>query len=213
MIKKLILLLIIIPSLLTMEVTKASGQGENFELDQQMIVEAKPADARALILRDYLAERNSPLQYHANDFIQAADKYQLDWKLVAAISGVESTFGKAIPGGHDPLYTSYNGWGWGVYGTQSLGFKSWRDGIFTVSRGLKEDYVSRGLLEPIAMNRRYASSPTWGVRVVYFMNDIDKFSKKYPAYKDLTLEANKGEIKGAADSAKLAVRFVSIGGI
>lgn len=148
--------------------------------EQVVTIEAKTLDKRAQVLKDYLAKYNSPLQDSAQDFIDAADQYNLDWRLVVSIAGTESTFGKFIPGGHDPLYTSYNGWGWGVYGDNSLGFKSWRDAIFTISQGLKENYVDKGYTEPLSMNRKYASSQTWGVRVVYFMNEIDKFAKGYP---------------------------------
>lgn len=149
---------------------------------QQIVqIEAKPIDKRALILKDYLAKYNSPLEDSAQDFIDAADQYGLDWKLVVSIAGTESTFGKAIPGGHDPLYTSYNGWGWGVYGDNVLKFKSWREAIFTISKSLKEDYVDKGYTEPFSMNRKYAASKTWGTHVTYFMNDLDKFAQAYPA--------------------------------
>lgn len=133
-------------------------------------VTAKKLDPRATILAKYLESHNSPLQYHAQDFIDAANKYNLDWKLVAAISGTESTFGKHIPGG-------FNGWGWGVYGDQALGFSSWRDGIFTVSKGLRENYVNKGYTEPYSMNRKYAASPHWAKSVTFFMNDLEKFAQ------------------------------------
>lgn len=135
-------------------------------------IEAKKLDPKAQVLAAYLEKRNSPMQYHAQDFIDAANQYNLDWKLVASIAGVESTFGKFIPGG-------YNGWGWGVYGTQAIYFSSWRDGIFTVSKGLRENYLDRGLTDPIAMNRVYAASPTWGSKVSYFMADLEKFASQF----------------------------------
>lgn len=132
-------------------------------------ISAVRVDPRAEVLAAYLAKHNSPLQFNAQDFIDASNTYNLDWRLVAAISGVESTFGKFIPGG-------YNGWGWGVYGKNALYFKSWRDGIFTVSKGLRENYVNKGLTTPHAMNRIYAASPHWGWKVTYFMNDMQNFS-------------------------------------
>lgn len=143
-------------------------------------IEAKQLDPRAKILADYLASYNSPLQYHAQDFIDASDTYGVDWKLVPSIAGVESTFGKFIPGG-------YNAWGWGVYGTQAIYFKSWRDGIFTVTKGLKEGYISKGLTNPYDMNRVYAASPAWGGHVAYFLNDLDKYAKNYPTKKGVNL--------------------------
>lgn len=159
----------------------AQAQIVNSSNSEQVVeIEARPIDKRAQIIKSYLAKHNSPLENSAQDFVDAADKYNIDWKLVVSISGVESTFGKRIPGGHDPLYTSYNGWGWGVYGDNVLKFKSWKEAIYTISKSLKEDYVDKGYTEPLSMNRKYASSQTWGVRVVYFMNEIEKFAKNVP---------------------------------
>lgn len=175
-------------------IVPANAQAQIFNAPNSQVIEieARPIDRRAQILKDYLQKHNSPLVDSSQDFIDAADKYDLDWRLVVSISGVESTFGKRIPGGHDPLYTSYNGWGWGVYGDNSLGFKSWRDAIFTISEGLKTNYVDKGYTEPIVMNRKYASSQTWGVRVVYFMNEIEKFAEGYP----IDVELEELEIAG-----------------
>lgn len=149
------------------------------QASQKEFVEAKVMDKRARVLKAYLAKRNSPLQYHAQDFVDAADTYQLDWKLVAAISGVESTFGKFVPGGTDPQYTSYNAWGWGVYGTQAIYFKSWREGIFAVSKGLRTGYFNKGLTDPYSINRVYAASPTWGAKVSFFLGDMQRFEAGY----------------------------------
>lgn len=176
MFRKLIILVLLFIFLSRLPISVVEAEMDT-EVHQVEAIEARELDPRALILHDYLAQYDSPLQYHAQDFIDAADTYDVDWKLVPAIAGVESTFGKAIPGGHEPSSTSYNGWGWGIYGDNRIGFASWRDGIFTVTKGLREGYMDKGLTTPMAMNRVYASSPTWGQRVNYFMNDIDKFSK------------------------------------
>ena len=169
------------------------AQGKD-ELAISETIESKQLDPRAEILAAYLTEYNSPLAYHAQDFIDAADEYGVDWKLVPSIAGVESTFGKQIPGG-------YNAWGWGVYGNQSLGFKSWRDGIFTVTGGLRKNYIDKGLTEPLAMNRVYASSKAWGGHVIFFMNDLDKFAKSYPI--SATVEVADSE---AGTSAELIIK-------
>jgi hypothetical protein len=126
-------------------------------------VEARSLSPKAMVLQRFLAKYNSPLQYHAQDFVDTAEKYDLDWRLVASISGVESTFGKHIPGG-------YNGWGWG--GSNLIMFDSWSDAIETISSTLKRKYVDKGLKDPYQMNRIYAASPTWGTRVDYFMRQI-----------------------------------------
>lgn len=162
---------------------------------QEVVVDAKQLDKRAQILQEYLAKYDSPLQNHAQDFVDAADQNHIDWKLLPSIAGVESTFGKQIPGG-------YNAYGWGVYGDQALAFKSWTDGIFEVSRGIKEGYVDKGLTNPQDMNRVYAASPTWGFKVSYFLKDLDLFSKKYDDKKPTKVQSILR--KTAAASAQLA---------
>lgn len=142
-------------------------------------IEARRIDRRTEILQAYLSQFNSPLKGQAGDFVEASQTYNLDWRLVAAIAGVESTFGKFIPGGPDPKFTSYNAWGWGVYGTQAIYFKSWREGIFTVSEGLRKNYLDKGLTDPYAINRIYAVSPTWGSKVSFFLEDMEKFADNY----------------------------------
>lgn len=127
-------------------------------------------DMRVLKLEAYFKKYNSPLAPYADIFVEQADEHALDWKLVASIAGLESTFGKFIPQG------SYNAWGWGIpTGTsRGLGFTDWEEGIATVSKGLKQRYVDRGLITPDQMGRIYAASPTWASRIYYFMNEIEK---------------------------------------
>ncbi len=133
----------------------------------------KTPDSRAKILKEFLEQYNSPLVPYAQDFVEIADNYNLDWKLVAAISGVESTFGKQIP------YNSYNGWGWGIYGDNMIRFASWTEGIEIVSEGLRTNYLNKWGAENVyEIGRIYAASPTWAQRVTYFMNKIDEFKDK-----------------------------------
>lgn len=146
-------------------------------------IESKQLSDKAQILAQYLENYNSPLQYHAQDFIDAATVYGLDWKLLPSIAGVESTFGKQIPGG-------YNAWGWGVYGTQAVYFNSWREGIFTIAKGLRENYLNKGLTDPYAINTVYAASPVWGGKVSYFMQDLANFADKYQSEQQKTANVN-----------------------
>jgi hypothetical protein len=134
------------------------------------IVNEKIPDSRVTILKEYLEQYNSPLIPYAGNFVEIADKYNLDWKLVVAISGVESTFGQQIPN------ESFNGWGWGIYGDNMIRFSSWTQGIETVSEGLRNKYINKwGAQDVYSIGRFYAASPTWAQRVTYFMDSIDKF--------------------------------------
>ena len=131
-------------------------------------------DDRPNRLRAYLAANNSPMEESAEHFISEADRLNLDWKLVAAIAGVESTFGKHIPA------NSFNGWGWGVFTGEQDGihFSSWNDGITQVSEGLRYNYVDRGAVTVEQMGRIYAASPVWSQKVNFFLQSIENFSPK-----------------------------------
>lgn len=133
------------------------------------------SDNRAKILKKYLEIHDSPLKDNAKDFVYYADKYNLDWKFVAAISGLESTFGQQIP------YNSYNAWGWGIYGDNMIRFNSWEEGIKTISQGLRERYINGwGASNVYEIGAIYAASPTWAQRVNSFMNNIQEFALSNP---------------------------------
>lgn len=129
-------------------------------------------DTRVDRLRAFLASYDSPLVGEAETFVAEADKYNLDWKLVAAIAGVESTFGKHIPTG------SYNGWGWGVFtGSQDgVHFKDWAEGIAVVSEGLRKNYIDRGATDIYEMGWIYAANGhSWASHVRYFVDRLESF--------------------------------------
>lgn len=139
-------------------------------------------DRRVNILRAYLASKNSPLANSADLFVQRADKYNIDWRLLASISGVESTFGQQIPN------NSFNAWGWGIYGDNRIYFSSWDNGIQTISEGIREQYMDQwGAQNVYQLGKLYAASPTWAQRVDYFMNDIDKFAANDPSGLSISL--------------------------
>lgn len=196
--KKLIIVVIMfLALLLAFQVQNPKASAVVSKSTQKEIIIPKKLAPRARILADYLVNFNSPLQHNAQDFIDAADQYNLDWKMLPAIAGVESTFGKQIPGG-------FNAWGWGVYGSQAIYFNCWKEAIFTIAKGLRENYLNKGLNNPYEINTIYAASPYWGGRVSYFMNDLDKFSQNQKLEGNLPRIDN---IKTAAGSGQLAFRF------
>lgn len=131
-------------------------------------------DNRAQILKAFLTRYNSPFANEANTFVQQADKNRLDWRLLVAISGVESTFGQAYPQG------TYNAWGWGIYGTNMHGFTSWEDAITTISSELRARYMDKwGAKNVYQIGSFYAASPTWASRVDSFMAKMSQFENEY----------------------------------
>lgn len=199
MAKKLAIFIFILLILPTFYSNKFEVRGDNVVSNQPSDeVSARKLDSEAEVLAKYLAQFESPLQYNAQDFVDAARTFGLDWKMLPAIAGVESTFGKFIPGG-------YNAWGWGVYGNQAIYFTSWREAIFTIAAGLRENYINKGLTEPYSMNRAYAASPYWGGKVSYFMNDMEKFAQKYEA-ENIKADVGFTPVKIAATSGLLTQR-------
>jgi hypothetical protein len=151
---------------------KASRSSANIKLSDTKI---EGFDNRVKIVERYLTKYDSPMVGDAKYFIEYADKYNLDWRLVLAISGVESTYGKQIPP------ASYNGWGWGVYGDNVIRFNSWEDGIRTVSQGLREKYMDKWGGDNInEIGAIYASSPHWSNSVNIHLSMIQRFILSNP---------------------------------
>jgi len=82
-------------------------------------------DPRLIRLQAALSEIDSPLVDHAEDFLAAADRYALDWRLLPSISIIESGAGKA--------YKNNNIFGWDNCNKR---FPTVRQGIHSVARQL-----------------------------------------------------------------------------
>lgn len=121
-------------------------------------------DYRKVRLFNFLREKNSPLAPFAADFVDASDLWRIDWRLLPAIAGLESYFGrKILPG-------SYNAYGWaGGY----FKFNGWRDSIYYLSYKLRRNYYDRGLTGPESIGKIYAPpNPNWGKLVSSIMAQI-----------------------------------------
>ncbi|MEJ2441602.1 MAG: hypothetical protein P8Y06_01625 [Patescibacteria group bacterium] len=126
------------------------------------------SDARAELIRQYLADYNSPLEPYADLMVEAADKYGLDYRLLTGIAQQESNLCKKIPP------RSYNCWGWGIHSQGTLMFDSFEEGIEIVSAGLKENYIDKGYvsIEDIMSKYTPLSNGSWAFGVNKFMGDI-----------------------------------------
>lgn len=127
------------------------------------------ADARPEIIKDYLKANKSNLEPYADLLVQTSDKYDLDFRLLTAIAQKESGLCRVIPP------ESYNCWGWGIHSQGSLGFNSFEEGIETVSKGLKENYIDRGYVTVEEIMKKYAhpDSTTWAEGVSYYMLQME----------------------------------------
>ena len=126
-------------------------------------------DARVEIIRKYLDTYNSPMIAHASEIVEAADRYGLDFRLITAIAQQESNLCKRIPP------DTYNCWGWGIHSRGTLGFNSFTDGIETVSRGLKQEYIDKGYTDPEVIMSKYTplSDGSWAHGVQTFLDEME----------------------------------------
>lgn len=133
-------------------------------------------DERTLLLRGYLQAKNSPLASYSAQMVMTADKYQFDWRLLPAIAGQESSFGRKIPWDKEGQKPSYNAWGWGIYWDQVLLFSSWEEGIEKVGAGLRDGYFDKNLttIEEIMHYFTPRSDGSWARGVSSIMEQIEK---------------------------------------
>jgi len=141
-------------------------------------VKKEKIDERTKKLTRFFEKKGSPLREESTSFIKAADKYDIDWRLLPAIACKESGCGKVIPWNHCENKPSYNPFGWGVYGTNAIYFKAWQDGIEEVSKNLKENYYNNGLntpelIEPIYTPPSMLKGRSWSRGVNYLILEIE----------------------------------------
>ena len=111
---------------------------------------------------------NAPLADYAEKFVEVANKYDLDYRLLPAIATVESGGGKSN-------FRSYNAWGWG-----NKGFSSFEEGIEVVGKGLKTGYIDKGrdTVEEIAPVYCPPNYKNWARSVNQFMLEIERIESK-----------------------------------
>lgn len=135
-------------------------------------------DPRKVAMRNFLEDHSSPMYPYADVFVEEADKYGLDWRLVASISGVESGFGNIVPRG------SNNAWGW--RGDRVRGwshFTTWSEGISHVTTrmalgygvGLTPFQIEATYCPPCAQNPRHEWANgvnNYMVELNYYLEDL-----------------------------------------
>lgn len=116
-------------------------------------------------VRSYLAKRNAPLANHAEYMVRVADEFGLDYRLIPAISVIESNGGRNA-------YRPYNAWGWGG-AAAAYTFNNWEESIYTVGRGLSR-YYSYGRITPKQIAPMYnPHTPNeWSRKVSFVMSQM-----------------------------------------
>lgn len=128
-----------------------------------------------IVIESVLKRYNSPLSGESEAFVKTCIKYQIDCFLLPSIAGLESTFGKFI------WPNSYNPFGWA---RGYMMFDSWSAGFDTVAKGLKNGYIKKGALTVEDIGPIYSESPTWAIRVNFFINQFEKEEEKMTLLSD-----------------------------
>ena len=126
-------------------------------------------DIRPLAMRAVLEKYDSPMVGYEVELIKIAEKYNLDWTLMAAIAGTESSFGKHMPA------NCLNPYGWGIYGENKLCFNSFPEAAEGVAKGLSSRY-NISSLESIGRTYNKVSTEGWINHTKFFMNRIKNAS-------------------------------------
>jgi hypothetical protein len=127
------------------------------------------SDARIESVRQFLARYNSQLEPYAQNIIDAADKHNIDYRLIPAIGMQESNLCKKHREG------SFNCWGFGVYGEKYHHFDNYAQAIDAVTETLAVNYVGRGLKTPEQIMTKYtpSSNGSWAFAVNQFMDEME----------------------------------------
>lgn len=129
-------------------------------------------DPRPERLRKFFRNYDSPAEDLAEEFVESADKYHLDYRLLPAIAIVESGGGKTS--------SNHNLFGWG---NGKLRFKSREHGIETVARTMAtwEPYRNKTLDQALKVYNYEIG--TYGELVKSLMRAVDG----RPLHRDLVL--------------------------
>lgn len=126
----------------------------------------KASDARVEILTQFFTKYKSPLAPFAQEFVDRAGEYDLDFRLLPAIAMQETNL--CLKSNPD----SYNCWGFGVYGGKYKYFDNYPQAIATISKTLAEKYRdANGLVTPDQIQKMYtpSSNGSWANGVNHFI--------------------------------------------
>ncbi|MFM7088024.1 MAG: hypothetical protein ACKOW9_00610 [Candidatus Paceibacterota bacterium] len=100
--------------------------------NQATVEDAKIRETRIAAINEYFEKRDMPLAGYGEKFMKASEANGLDWRLLPAISVIETTGGKALCK-RLPPEEKWNPFGWG---SCKIGFSSFEEAIEVVGRNL-----------------------------------------------------------------------------
>jgi hypothetical protein len=135
-------------------------------------------DSRAVKIDNIFRDYKCPLEGMGSVFVREADRNDIPWWIVAAISFQESGCGKKIPIVDGE--SSYNAWGYAVYGGNVHTFDNWAEGVETMSRYLRKRFFAQGVTDPHEIMSVYTppSKGSWAKGVNYFGDLIQNYTSE-----------------------------------
>lgn len=175
--KKAVLSSLIVPVIATtlllgvfkLPLTRVDKAGLLHRLTTSDVVELKN---REKILVKFFIKNKSPFAVHARKFVEISDQYNIDYRLLPAIACTESSCGKFL------IKSSYNPFGWGIYGNKVTSFASYDEAIEKVGEGISKNYIAKGFDTPEKIGHIYnPNTPTaWSGHTRFFMNQMDEIA-------------------------------------
>ncbi len=126
-------------------------------------------DPRLTRLKSFFEAAHSPIRHLAVDFLAAADRHQLDWRLLPSISMIETTAGKNCSGNN-------------VFGWKSghKKYASVREAIYAIADRLAHSRLYRGKTVDGILTT-YNPRPGYAARVKAMMRRVDPNEPANPA--------------------------------
>jgi hypothetical protein len=119
------------------------------------------ADSRCQAVRNFFLRYQSRLDRHSLVFVQAADEYRLDWRLLPGIAMVETS------GGKHGTATNIFGWDSG-----KVSFPSIEEGILFVARRFTHSPIYAGRTAVAILEKYNPSVKAYPPKVIRFMLEI-----------------------------------------
>jgi len=128
-------------------------------------------DARATIVANFLKRYRSPLEpydHFGEVFVDIADRYNFDFRLLPAIAMQESNLCNKIPPG------TYNCLGFGIHERGTLAFPNYEANFERAGRELKANYIDQGRITPEQIMAKYtpSSKGSWADSVNQWMAEM-----------------------------------------
>ena len=156
---------------------KGQSQPQPIVVEKNIVEEVKheepKVDYRIQAIDGYFSRYKAPLASHGDDFVKAADKYGLDYRLLPAIAMKESTGGIYVPRRTvNGVRYGYNAFGWTCNSTYVC-FGSWEEAIEFVGNQLTfgGPYKGRDTYGKL-YSYNGAVDPLYPSRVIGIMNQI-----------------------------------------